>query len=42
MDNNAIFDEKYRVIAIDATQPPAKVLLDILHSMNGAYEPAAV
>jgi len=33
---------KDRVIAIDATQPPAKVLLDILHSMNGAYEPAAV
>jgi adenylate kinase len=33
---------KDRVVAIDATQPPAKVLLDILHSMNGAYEPAAV
>jgi adenylate kinase len=33
---------KDRVVAIDATQPPAKVLLDILHSMNGAYETAAV
>jgi adenylate kinase len=33
---------KDKVIGIDATQPPAKVLLDILHSMNGAYEPAAV
>jgi len=33
---------KGKVVAIDATQPPAKVLLDILHSMNGAYEPAAV
>ncbi len=33
---------KDRVVAIDATQPPAKVLLDILHSLNGAYEPAAV
>jgi adenylate kinase len=33
---------KDRVVAIDATQPPAKVLLDILHSMNGAYEPTAV
>jgi adenylate kinase len=31
-----------KVVTIDATQPPAKVLLDILHSMNGAYEPAAV
>ena len=31
-----------KVVAIDATQPPAKVLLDILHSLNGAYEPAAV
>jgi adenylate kinase len=30
------------VTVVDATQPPAKVLLDILHSMNGAYEPAAV
>ena len=33
---------KEKVVAVDATQPPAKVLLDILHSMNGAYEPAAV
>jgi len=33
---------KDRVVAVDATQPPAKVLLDILHSMNGAYEPTAV
>jgi len=33
---------KDRVVAVDATQPPAKVLLDILHSMNGAYESAAV
>lgn len=31
---------KEAVTVIDATQPPAKVLLDILHSMNGAYEPA--
>jgi hypothetical protein len=27
---------------VDATQPPAKVLLDILKSLNGVYEPAAV
>jgi hypothetical protein len=28
---------------VDATQPPAKVLLDILASVNdGVYEPAAV
>jgi hypothetical protein len=33
---------KEKVVAIDATQPPAKVLLEILHSMNGAYEPAAI
>ncbi len=33
---------KETVTVIDATQPPAKVLLDILHSMNGAYEAAAV
>jgi len=33
---------KDTVVAIDATQPPAKVLLDILHSLNGAYEPTAV
>lgn len=31
---------KESVTVIDATQPPAKVLLDILHSMNGAYESA--
>src|SRR6202171_3381697 len=33
---------KENVTVVDATQPPAKVLLDILHSMNGAYEPTAV
>src|ERR1051325_8183857 len=33
---------KEKLAVIDATQPPAKVLLEILHSMNGAYEPAAV
>ena len=33
---------KGSVTMVDATQPPAKVLLDILQSMNGAYEPAAV
>jgi hypothetical protein len=27
---------------VDATQPPAKVLLEILKSVNGVYEPAAV
>ena len=30
------------VTVVDATQPPAKVLLDILKSVNGVYEPAAV
>ena len=31
------------ITVVDATQPPAKVLLDILESLNdGAYEPAAV
>jgi adenylate kinase len=30
------------VAVVDATQPPAKVLLDILKSVNGVYEPAAV
>jgi len=30
------------VSVVDATQPPAKVLLDILRSVNGVYEPAAV
>ena len=31
------------ITAVDATQPPAKVLLDILESVNdGVYEPAAV
>src|SRR5437773_2536095 len=30
------------VTVVDATQPPAKVLLDILKSLNGVYEPAAV
>ena len=31
------------VTVVDATQPPAKVLLDILQSVNdGVYEPAAV
>jgi adenylate kinase len=33
---------KGSVTMVDATQPPAKVLLDILQSMNGAYEPEAV
>jgi adenylate kinase len=43
-DSKPVLDyySKDRVVAIDATQPPAKVLLDVLHSMNGAYEPAAV
>jgi adenylate kinase len=43
-DSKPVLDyySKDRVVAIDATQPPAKVLLDILHSMDGAYEPAAV
>jgi len=43
-DSKPVLDyySKGKVVAIDATQPPAKVLLDILHSMNGAYEPAAV
>jgi adenylate kinase len=30
------------VTVVDATQPPAKVLLDILKSVNGVYDPAAV
>jgi adenylate kinase len=31
------------VTVVDATQPPAKVLLEILQSVNdGVYEPAAV
>ena len=31
------------IAVVDATQPPVKVLLDILESVNdGAYEPAAV
>jgi hypothetical protein len=31
------------ITVVDATQPPAKVLLDILESVNdGVYEPAAV
>ena len=30
------------VTVVDATQPPAKVLLEILKSVNGVYEPAAV
>src|SRR6266508_2026132 len=30
------------VTVVDATQPPAKVLLDILKSVNGVYEPATV
>lgn len=33
---------KEALTVVDATQPPAKVLMDILHSMNGAYESAAV
>ncbi|MEP7014225.1 MAG: nucleoside monophosphate kinase [Verrucomicrobiota bacterium] len=33
---------KDTLTVVDATQPPAKVLLDILHSMNGAYEPEAI
>jgi adenylate kinase len=33
---------KELVAVVDATQPPAKVLLDILKSVNGVYEPAAV
>jgi adenylate kinase len=33
---------KETLTVVDATQPPSKVLLDILHSLNGAYEPAAV
>lgn len=33
---------KGNITVVDATQPPAKVLLDILHSMNGAYESATV
>jgi adenylate kinase len=34
---------KELVTVVDATQPPAKVLLDILKSVNdGVYEPAAV
>jgi adenylate kinase len=43
-DSKPVLDyyAKDKVVAIDATQPPAKVLLDILHSMDGAYEPAAV
>ena len=31
------------ITVVDATQPPAKVLLEILESVNdGVYEPAAV
>ena len=43
-DSKPVLDHysKEKVVAIDATQPPAKVLLEILHSMNGAYEPAAI
>ena len=37
-----VYYPKNVVTVVDATQPPAKVLLDILHSMNGAYEAAAV
>jgi adenylate kinase len=34
---------KEKITVVDATQPPAKVLLHILESVNdGAYEPAAV
>src|SRR5712672_2626431 len=33
---------KELVTVVDATQPPAKVLLEILKSVNGVYEPAAV
>jgi adenylate kinase len=34
---------KEKITVVDATQPPAKVLLEILESVNdGAYEPAAV
>ena len=33
---------KGSVTMVDATQPPAKVLLDILKSVNGVYEPATV
>ena len=34
---------KEKIAVVDATQPPAKVLLDILASVNdGVYEPAAV
>src|SRR6266513_3048294 len=33
---------KDRITCVDATQPPAKVLLEILKSVNGVYEPAAV
>jgi len=33
---------KELVTVVDATQPPAKVLLDILKSVNGVYEPATV
>ena len=34
---------KELVTVVDATQPPVKVLLDILKSVNdGAHEPAAV
>ena len=33
---------KELVAVVDATQPPAKVLLEILKSVNGVYEPAAV
>src|SRR6267378_4891689 len=32
---------KELVTVVDATQPPAKVLLEILKSVNGVYEPAA-
>src|SRR5947199_7999559 len=33
---------KELIAVVDATQPPSKVLLDILKSVNGVYEPAAV
>ena len=34
---------KELIAVVDAIQPPVKVLLDILKSVNdGAYEPAAV
>jgi hypothetical protein len=34
---------KELITVVDAIQPPVKVLMDILESVNdGAYEPAAV